>query len=259
MHICHLSCKPCTWCACVQPAEAEILEEAIPGPALTVDGVARQHRPPTDRAVVGNPQVMVPSPPPMQIISAVKEKDVEYMDHTPEDERDFERHPFECPICFRFGDHILKTRCCRQYICHSCALRLRLGFARSSCPHCRQQPLILIDPHPESPVRCYRDSPRFSRRLLKLTCSDCSPPKENESPQGKAVRRSHRERATPGCEDMCQLTRPFGGHGRTSTDHQSRGTGLRDRGDLLRPEEAAEGLRLGLRPQPIRHGGPPYN
>jgi len=104
----------------------------------------------------------------MQIISAVKEKDVEYMDHTPENDAALAGHPFECPICYRFGDHILKTRCCRQYICHSCALKLRLGFARSSCPHCRQQPLILIDPQHDSPVKCYRDSPRFNHRLLRV-------------------------------------------------------------------------------------------
>lgn len=179
MPVCGITCKPCAWCTRAQPAEAELLEEPVPDPHLHLELPELNQRVPLGprRPTIAHhvPDPVVPDParpfgvpdlPPIQIISAVKEHDVEYVVHTPENERALMGHPFECPICFRFGDHILKTRCCRQHVCHSCAQKMRLGFERSSCPHCRQRPLILVDPEPSDPVRSYRDSPRFSLQLL---------------------------------------------------------------------------------------------
>jgi len=122
----------------------------------------------------------------MQIHSAVKEKDVEYLDKTPEDGDDLITHPFECPICYRFSDHILHAHCCRQYICHTCALRLHSGFIRSSCPHCRTQPLVLVDPTPTDPVRCYRDSPtKVGRQIEWMNIVTTAVAKEGKGPAKK--------------------------------------------------------------------------
>lgn len=104
----------------------------------------------------------------MLVFSKVKESDVRHLERTPEEEVDFCTHPFECPICFRFSDHILRSHCCRQYVCHSCASRMRDAFMAPSCPHCRQSPFILVDPKPYDKVRSYRNSPKLNERVEKL-------------------------------------------------------------------------------------------
>lgn len=134
----------------------------------------------------------------MQILSAVKEKDVQYLDKTPSDDEDLITHPFECPICYRFSDHILRTHCCRQYICHTCAVRLKSGFVRSSCPHCRTQPLVLVDPTPTDPVRCYRDSPtKVGRKIEWMNIATTAVAKEGKGPAAKKLNMPQNEQRDP--------------------------------------------------------------
>ena len=68
---------------------------------------------------------------------------------------------FNCPICLRYLSHMLVTRCCNNYLCHLCAHELQnkeLSF-EVTCPHCKAQPLSLIDVDPQSIVKKYSDSP----------------------------------------------------------------------------------------------------
>lgn len=131
----------------------------------------------------------------MQILSAVKEKDVEYLDKTPSDDEDLTTHPFECPICCRFSDHILRTHCCNQYICHTCATRLRSGFFRSACPHCRKQPLVLVDPTPFEPVLCYRDAPtKVGRKIEWINAKTTAVAREGKGPAKRLIPRDEEQK-----------------------------------------------------------------
>lgn len=68
---------------------------------------------------------------------------------------------FNCPICLRFFSLILQTQCCRNYICHFCVDELQnrdLNFD-VACPHCKSEPVHVVDVDLASTVKNYSDSP----------------------------------------------------------------------------------------------------
>lgn len=134
---------------------------------------------------MGNPiqNAVTPTWKRMLVFSRIKDEEVCRLERTPEDEDAFNKHPFECPICLRFSDHTLRSHCCRQYVCHACAGRMRDTILETSCPHCRRSPLILVDPKPGDQVRCYRDSPGMNEKVRRFNQRN---EKENQRPFGTA-------------------------------------------------------------------------
>jgi len=158
------------------PHRGPSIEIAAATPGNTTTATAAASRPGTSSlsdgqgraAAEGVIQAVTPSWKRMLVFSKVSESEVNQLEKTPEDEVDFIAHPFECPICFRFADRILRTHCCRHNLCHSCAGRMRESFAEPACPHCRQSPLILVDPKPQDLVRSYRNSKHLNERVEKF-------------------------------------------------------------------------------------------
>lgn len=94
------------------------------------------------------------------IESEFRKSEIKVSDFTPMGtEKNFMR--YNCPICLRYFERILVTKCCKQYICHSCALELKdkdVNFI-VTCPHCKSEELHLADVDPKETVRKYSDSP----------------------------------------------------------------------------------------------------
>lgn len=68
---------------------------------------------------------------------------------------------YNCPVCLCFYNKILLTKCCNNYLCHSCALDLKSKEDKYEirCHYCGISPVYLTDVDPGALVKKYSDSP----------------------------------------------------------------------------------------------------
>ena len=70
---------------------------------------------------------------------------------------------YNCPICFRFFDNILKTECCQNYFCHFCVKKIyqkakKSGKLSLECSFCSKEKPSFIDIDKKDQIRTYIDS-----------------------------------------------------------------------------------------------------
>jgi hypothetical protein len=70
---------------------------------------------------------------------------------------------FNCPICFRYYNHILQFDCCNNYICLSCVEEYKSAYIKYEnkikCPFCQKDKVLtLSDVDVNLPGRIYLDS-----------------------------------------------------------------------------------------------------
>jgi len=71
---------------------------------------------------------------------------------------------YNCPICFRYFNHILISTCCKNYMCHFCANDLNDRVKKDDkvivarCPFCDSEDFELHDVDPTEKPKKYTDS-----------------------------------------------------------------------------------------------------
>lgn len=136
-------------------------------PALSHSANEIQHpvRIPINNAVPNIPsdniaRIEVPRPPRIIVTSNYTPEEIEPREITPASTmRGI--YKYSCPVCLRYFNRVLLTKCCNNYLCHHCAYDLQnkeLHFD-VRCHYCSQQPVYLSDVDPNESVKKYSDSP----------------------------------------------------------------------------------------------------
>jgi DNA-directed RNA polymerase subunit RPC12/RpoP len=77
---------------------------------------------------------------------------------------------FNCPICLKYYNHILKLQCCENFICINCAedyktTQIKYEF-NIKCPLCSFDKVIkLMDANDNEPNKMYSDSPIIKKTV----------------------------------------------------------------------------------------------
>jgi hypothetical protein len=95
-----------------------------------------------------------------------------------------DKFPFYCPLClYYFSETIMETSCCKNYVCHDCAVHFLKGKeglpknitvvpkklpAALRCPHCNTENLNLTYVQKGTTVRSYTTSPSTQARIEAL-------------------------------------------------------------------------------------------
>jgi hypothetical protein len=89
-----------------------------------------------------------------------------------------EKTKFNCPICLKYYNHILKLQCCDNFICLICAedyktTQIKYEF-NIKCPLCSYEKIIkLIDANEDEPNKIYSDSP-IIKKIVKVEVKSSS-------------------------------------------------------------------------------------
>ena len=128
---------------------------------------------------------------------------VSSIDYTPVGEEKT-KFPFYCPLClYYFSDTIMETSCCKNYVCHDCAvhfLKGKEGLPKTltvvpkklpcglRCPHCNTENVNLSYVQKGTKIRSYTTSPSTQARMQALETGLMLKEPETNSPEhGKVL------------------------------------------------------------------------
>eukprot|EP00944_MAST-04C_sp_MAST-4C-sp1_P005778 g5778.t1 len=127
---------------------------------------------------------------------------VSSIDYTPMGEEKT-KFPFYCPLClYYFSDTIMETSCCKNYICHDCAvhfLKGKEGLPKNlsvvpkklppalRCPHCNTEKVSLSYVQKGMKIRSYTTSPSTQARIEALENGFPAKEPETVSPESNKV------------------------------------------------------------------------
>ena len=130
---------------------------------------------------------------------------VSSIDYTPMGEEKT-KFPFYCPLClYYFSDTIMETSCCKNYICHDCAvhfLKGKEGLPKNlsvvpkklppalRCPHCNTEKVSLSYVQKGKKIRSYTTSPSTQARIEALENGFSAKQPETVSPESNKAEKS---------------------------------------------------------------------
>jgi hypothetical protein len=105
--------------------------------------------------------------------------EVAAIEYTPACTVEKSKFPYGCPLCFRHLESVLVTSCCKQYVCHECALawwrtkpegreatKVPTQLIRCSCPNCGgERGFVFAAVDPRARIRSFLDSPATLQAL----------------------------------------------------------------------------------------------
>ena len=92
-----------------------------------------------------------------------KLEDIECCDFLPQEREERYQFKYYCPICLRYFNVMLVSKCCNNYLCHFCAdeivdrERTVLSYY-GKCPYNCEGKFELSDVNPNQQVKRYSDS-----------------------------------------------------------------------------------------------------
>lgn len=106
--------------------------------------------------------------PKIVINSKFKLEDVECCDFLPKEREHRYQFKYYCPICLRYFNVMLQSKCCLNYLCHFCADELlererNVEKFQANCPNnCETEKFELEDVNPQQQAKRYSDSQYMS-------------------------------------------------------------------------------------------------